>query len=269
MRMITIALALIALVVVGLAFFAAHLRNQSSDTAAAIARDFLKASAPDAQLRDLRVRHTPGDDSLYSVELSYTPGQSAVKRVPERVELQVETELGYVTRARWRDRGSRLTPVESPDRDSLRKRAESFLGTHCVFWTDEFEMQREDLLPRGKSSAYMASWTAETSQAHIRVALSLITATGDAFSYSCHYVPAEDIKQPTVTRADAFRTARKLLDERYGNTATITEVSFHDHMKKYDAPIWLLDFRVDEEGMETWYDSVFIDAVTGEVLYPD
>lgn len=206
----------------------------------------------------------------YRVEVSYIPDPSDQQSVARRASLDVDTRLGYVTRARWPEAYMWEAEADAAGEDELLPVAGRFAQRHCPFWTEQFTLEEHGGFPRDEPSAFLFTWLlrAEDDAAICRVMIAVCAQNREVFSYACSYVPPEQMTTPSVTRAEAMRIARELLTDRYGAAAQIDDVTLSHHMKKYDAPVWIVNFQVSQEGMETWYDAVFIDARNGEVLYP-
>ncbi|MEA3401078.1 MAG: hypothetical protein U9R79_07535 [Armatimonadota bacterium] len=214
--------------------------------------------------RERRGRHQ------HRVEVSYTPAPSDQQSVARRASLDVDTQLGYVTRARWPEAYVWEAKGDAAGEHELLPIARRFAERHCPFWTEQFTLEEHRGFPRNEPSAYLFTWLlrAEDDAAIGRVMIAVCAQNKEVFSYACSYAPPEQMTTASVTRMEAMRTARELLTDRHGAAAQIDDVTFSHHMKKYDAPVWTIDFHVSQEGMETWYDAVFIDARNGKVLYP-
>ncbi len=255
-----------ALVALSIGVMMASEQSAHREKVLQLAAGFVGGDPP--RVEEFEVQPAPDEEHVYiaegPIETEAETGRS------ERLRVLVDLEQRYVIRADWPDRMSCTPPTGDVDEDALRAVALAFARDHCPYWTEEFTFDRHIALPANKGTFHGFTWALprEAGSGACWVTVGLCAIDQRVFRYDCSYVPPEQMTTASVTRAEAMRTARELLTDRHGAAAQIDDVTFSHHMKKYDAPVWTIDFHVSQEGMETWYDAVFIDARNGAVLYP-
>jgi len=269
-RRLWVAISVGAIVLTASAVTYAYWQATSANAqAAAIAVcDFLGLEA--SQLRVAEVSVPIGRGQGLQVSYPRADGTS------ESVIIVLDPKQEYVTSATWLNRYAVSAAGPLVSLEQAQGIAFAFAAEHCPFWGEGMELELADALPRDKPTTYHFSWVRRDAQSQLRVTVLVPKDSGEVFAYLCRH--DTDLKPTKITADEALQIARDRVDKQKATSQSLAlqqgSITFQephfvpasDHSPS-GGPIWEVSYLVEYAGVTAGY-AVYVDALTGDVVYP-
>jgi len=211
------------------------------------------------------------------VRFEYVPSEQ-VRASDEQTEAVVvcfDPLLNYVTGIQWLDRyPSELGDAPIVSIDEAQTNAETFLRTHCPFWTDNVMLVDTLPVPTENPVSLLCFWERRTETTLLRVSCSVLLTDAAITGYTCWYVP--QLEKPQLTEAEAIQAAEAFWKQAKLESVEVIRqdawLSPVDPFSRTGRPVWYVHYRLRQAGDPPEYEgrpvTVFVDAISGFVIRP-